>query len=83
MNTAAIREQLYDYIRVADDKKVKAIFMMLEDDITEEKKWWKDKIFTEELGKRYTAWESGKEKAYNLSEIDASIERLKKKRDQK
>jgi hypothetical protein len=39
MNTAAIREKLYDYIRVADDKKVQAIFMILEDDITEQVEW--------------------------------------------
>jgi hypothetical protein len=34
MTTAAIRDRLYDYIKVADDKKIKAIYMMLEDDIT-------------------------------------------------
>ncbi len=33
MTTSAIREKLYDYIRVADDKKIKAIYMMLEDEI--------------------------------------------------
>ena len=31
MTTSLVREKLYDYIRVADDKKIKAIFMMLED----------------------------------------------------
>jgi hypothetical protein len=36
MTIAVIREKLYDYIRVADDKKVKAIYMMLEDDITQD-----------------------------------------------
>jgi len=35
MSTAAIRERLYDYIRVADDKKVRAIYTMLEDTIVE------------------------------------------------
>jgi hypothetical protein len=39
MNAAAIRDRLYDYIRVADDKKIKAIYMMLEDDIAEEAEW--------------------------------------------
>lgn len=73
MTTAAVREKLYDYIRVADDKKVKAIYMMLEDEITEELEWWKDKVFVKELDKRYKAWISGKEKSYTQAEVDASI----------
>ena len=65
MTTSLVREKLYDYIRVADDKKIKAIFMMLEDEITEELEWWKDKGFTKELDNRYGAWVSGKEKGYS------------------
>ncbi len=61
MTTAAVREKLYDYIRVADEKKLKAIYMMLEDEITEEVEWWKDNVFVKELDKRYTAWASGKD----------------------
>ena len=83
MTAAAVREKLYDYIRIADDKKVKAIYMMLEDEITEKTEWWKDNAFTKELDKRYKAWESGKEKGYSLSEIDASLEELSKKRSAK
>ena len=80
MTAAAVREKLYDYIRIADDKKVKAIYMMLEDEITEQAEWWKDHAFTKELDKRYKAWASGKEKGFSLSEIDASLEQLSKKR---
>lgn len=83
MTTASVREKLYDYIRVADDKKVKAIFMMLEDEITEELEWWKDRAFVKELDKRYEAWASGKEKGYTSAEVDASIEQLKKRRTSK
>jgi hypothetical protein len=36
MNSATIRDRLYDYNRVADDKKIKAIYMILKDDIAEE-----------------------------------------------
>ncbi len=80
MNTASIRERLYDYIRVADDKKVKAIFTMLEDDITEKAEWWKDNAVVADFQKRVNAWESGKEKGATLDEIDEDIARLKKKR---
>jgi hypothetical protein len=80
MTAAAIREKLYDFIRVADEKKLKGLYMMLEDDITDELEWWKDKAFVKDLDKRYEAWESGKEKGYSQAEMDASIEKLKKRR---
>lgn len=80
MNTATIREKLYDYIRVADDKKIKAIYMILEDEITEEKEWWENKDYITELDNRYKAWENGTDKAYTLAEIESSIAQLKKKR---
>lgn len=56
--------------------------MMLEDDIVEEKEWCKDSTLVEELDRSYAAWESGEEKGFTLSEIDASIAQLKKKRTQ-
>jgi hypothetical protein len=83
MTTLGIREKLYDFIRVADDKKVKAIYMMLEDEITEEIEWWKDKGFVKELDRRYNAWETGKEKGYTLEEVDALFEIARKKRSNK
>lgn len=73
MNAAAIRDRLYDYIRVADDKKIKAIYMMLEDEIAEEKEWWNNAAFVTELEKEYAAWESGKDKGYSLADIKAEI----------
>ncbi len=80
MTTAAIREKLYDYIRIADERKLKAIYCMLEDEITERTEWWKDKVFTKELDKEFSAWKNGRNKAFSLSEIDLSIEAIKQKR---
>jgi hypothetical protein len=80
MNTGTIREKLYDYIRVADDKKVKAIYTMLEDTIAEEVKWWDDNRIVDEFQKRYDAWNTGKEKGYLMSDINKDILSLKKKR---
>jgi hypothetical protein len=74
MTVAAIRDRLYDYIRVADDKKIKAIYMMLEDTIEKETEWWKDTAFVKELEADYAAWEKGKEKGYSMTEIKAEIE---------
>jgi len=80
MTAAAIRDRLYDYIRVADDKKIKAIYMMLEDEITEEKEWWNNAAFVAELEKEYEAWESGKDKSYSFADIKAEIARRKVKK---
>lgn len=33
MTTVAIRQKLSDYVKVADDKKIKAMYALLEDDI--------------------------------------------------
>ena len=83
MTTSAIREKLYDFIKVADDKKVKAIYMILEDEINEKAEWWKDKAFMKELDNRYKAWETGKEKGYTLDEANALFEAAGKKRNKK
>ena len=80
MTTAAIRERLYDYIRVADDKKIKAIYMMLEDDIVEEAEWWNNPAFVSELEKEYEAWDSGKDKGYSLADIKDEIANRKAKK---
>ena len=74
MKTTALREKLYEYIRVADEKKVKAIYLMLEEDIVEKTEWWKDKPFTDELKQRYNNWKSGQERAFTTDEVKTSIQ---------
>jgi hypothetical protein len=81
MTTAAIREKLYDYIRVADDKEVKAIYALLEDQIVAEKyDWSQDSDFVAELDERVRRYEAGIDRGYTLDELEASIEELKKNR---
>jgi len=79
MTASAIRERLYHFIRVADDKKVKALYTILEDEITETTEWWNDKDFIKEMDESYEAWESGKEKAFTLQQIDSEYNELKEK----
>ena len=80
MTTSTIREKLYDYIRVADDKKVKAIYTMLEDEITETNEWWKNNTFIEELDTRLNNLETGKDKGVTITQLSTSIDKLRKKR---
>ena len=80
MTTIAIREKLQDYIRVADDKRVKAIYNLLEEEITETNEWWKDTVFTKELDSRYTALASNTDKGVTIKQLENSIGKLRKKR---
>ncbi len=85
MTTASIRHKLYDYIRVADDKKLHSIYNLLESEIEHANEWWKNKEFVAELDRRYEAMESGEDKGVTMEQLDASIQaaaqrRLKKAR---
>jgi hypothetical protein len=82
-NSAAIRHKLYDYIRVANDKKLHAIYNLLENEIEDTNQWWKDKVFVAELDRRSQALESGKDKGFTVEQLEASIEKLRKKKNGK
>jgi len=83
MKTSAIRDRLYDYIRVADDKKLKAIYMMLEDDIDGTLAWWENDGLIKELEAEYKDWKDGKVKGYTIQEVRSSIDQLRVKRNNK
>ena len=80
MSSAAIRNKLYDYIRVADDKKLNAIYNLLENEIEQTNEWWKDKKFTKELDSRYQALENGSEKGFTIDQLEKSVTKLRKLR---
>ena len=80
MTTAAIRHKLYDYIRVAEDKKIKAIYTMLEGDIEQQYDYWNDKDFVAELNKRSADFKSGKIKGISWEEAKAQITGAGKKK---
>jgi hypothetical protein len=81
MTTTAIRERLHDYINVADDKEIQAIYAILEDRINHEHYDWSDDLdFVAELDERVKRWENGVDRGYTWDEVKASIEELKHKR---
>lgn len=67
MTTAAIRKKLEDYLKTADDKKIKAIYTMVEDEINTQANDW-DEAFITEVNKRKKSFESGKAKTYSWKE---------------
>ncbi|MFI5161581.1 MAG: addiction module protein [Sphingobacteriales bacterium] len=73
MSTATIRERLFEYIRFADDKKVQAIYTMVEDEIIEKHDLWKDKDFVAELDRRIEELESGKVKGVTMEEMSSKF----------
>jgi len=73
MNTSTIRKKLYEYIKVADDKKVKAIYTIIESDINEMNHWWNDGRFIAELDKRSSDLKSGKDKGVDWVELKKEL----------
>lgn len=61
MKTAAIRQELHSYLEVADDKRVKALYASVKNEIEESKVLYSDDLKAE-LDNRYTAYKSGKSK---------------------
>jgi hypothetical protein len=78
--TSSLRDKLYDYIRVADDKKLYAIYSLLENEIEQTNKWWKDKKFIAELDRRYQALEKGTDKGFTVEQLESSINKLRNKK---
>ncbi len=75
MNTSTIRQKLYEYIKVADDKKVKAIYTIVEDNINELHEWWNDKKIIDELDSRSADLKSGKDKGIAWGKLKKGIKR--------
>ena len=74
MEANELREKLTEYIQVADEKKLEAIYTLLEDEIEGEYKWYEDEAFVAELDERVRRYESGEEKGYTEEEAFAIIE---------
>jgi hypothetical protein len=55
MKTSIIRERLHQFIETAEDRKVKAIYTLFEDDIARDE-WEFTSEFKEELDKRYAKY---------------------------
>ncbi len=77
---AIIRNKLYDYIRQADDKKLKAIYNLLENEIEAANEWWQDESVVKELEERYAKMESGEDVGISAEELGNQVADLRKKK---
>lgn len=80
MNSTVIRHKLYDYIRVANDKKLLAIYNLLEDEIVDLNEWWKNKKIVEDFDNRYNSMETGEDKGITIQELNSFIEKSRVKK---
>ncbi|TKB96346.1 hypothetical protein [Pedobacter cryophilus] len=77
MTITAIRKKLQDYIKTADDKKIKAIFTLVESDIDKSLDWWEDKEFVAELDERGRRYKEGLDRGFTFEEAKEEILKLK------
>ncbi|MFT4092244.1 MAG: hypothetical protein QM640_01300 [Niabella sp.] len=78
MSAATIKEQLHNYLEIADDKKLKAIYVMVEDEIKETTAAYSDE-FKAELDKRVNHYLKGG-KMVTPAEMNKRLQRIRKKR---
>ncbi len=77
METSVIRKKLSDYVQYVEDKKVKAIYTMVEDEINTAANDW-DEDFIEELDQRSKSFAEGTAKTYSWEETKlAAINKVK------
>lgn len=69
MTTATIREKLHGLIDTADDKQVKAVYSIFEDQIAEKYDHWNDEEFLKELKSRLDDIENGNDEGLSWEEV--------------
>ena len=75
MSTKEIRKQLVKYIETAEDKKIKAIYTMVEDEILVGSHW-EDEEFVKEMYKRSKDFETGKVKGVSWEEVQKGMDKI-------
>ena len=81
MTSVQIKQLLHNYIDTAEDKKLKAIFTLVQDDINGE--YTLSKSQKNELDKRLSDHENGIGRTYTWEETIANAERVLAERRQK
>ncbi len=78
MNTTTIRQHLHNYLDIADDKKIKAIYVMVEDEIKDTATVYTEELKAE-LDRRVDYYLSGGAMV-SADEMSNRIQAIRKKR---
>jgi hypothetical protein len=73
MTTAVIKKKLHHFIEAAENKKIKAIYTLLEKEIQEEESsssHWEDRTFVAEMNSRYRSYKDGSAKLISLDAVE-------------
>ena len=77
MTNAAIRQQLHQYIDTSDDKKIEALYILLQDNIETQYKFSDDDL--SELHERAEQYLKGDVQTYSVDESHEMIRKQRKK----
>jgi putative addiction module component (TIGR02574 family) len=75
MSIIAIRQKLHNYLEVANDKKIKAIYAIMENDVEESALEYTDEV-KKELDNRHSAYKNGKAKTVSAEESRKRVQKL-------
>ena len=80
MTATVIRKKLTEYIKTADEEKIKAIYTMVSDEINTDENDW-DETLLKELNRRSKSFLNGTAKTYTWEETKlAAIKKIGTKR---
>lgn len=79
MDIITKRQKLHDYIEVAEDDKVDALYTILKEEVEESYEWWNDEELIIELDRRSDDLKSGKDPGVTLEESKQRLTALFKK----
>ena len=79
MTATAIRQRLHNYLEIANEKKIKAIYTMIEDDVEDTLVDYTSDLKTE-LDKRLTDYQGGKMKMITAKDSKARVAKLLSKK---
>lgn len=77
MNTTTIRSELHNYLEIADDKKIKAMYTIMEDGIKESFIDYSEDLKAN-LDERFASYKSGEAKMISAKESKKRIEKILK-----
>ena len=82
MSVTSIKQKLHSYLEVANDKKLKAIYAIMENDINEKRFEYTEDL-KKELDRRVESYQKGEEKIVSSSESQKRIQKILKTRKNK